>query len=227
MFTRLVLRLPWFVSTPILVAAAILLAVMTNLVAGTYFERTFVDEVDPFAGFDPPPASAGPRGPLSIAGASSAAAPVATTPVAAPATASPQAAATPTPTPVPSPQPTVAAPTGPVLLSQGAFVDGDPGHNGEGVARLIRGADGSHLLRFEDFSVTNGPDLFVILSTDPAGSRGSAAAADALNLGRLRATDGNINYAVPDGTDPSIYKSVIIYCRAFKVVFAVATLEAQ
>jgi hypothetical protein len=124
-------------------------------------------------------------------------------------------------------QPVIAAPAGPVLLSEGRFVDGDPGHHGEGSARLIRDDDGSHILRLEDFSVTNGPDLFVVLSTDPGGSRSSAGADDAFNLGRLRATDGNINYAVPDGTDLSTFRSVIIYCRAFRVVFAVATLEAR
>jgi hypothetical protein len=129
--------------------------------------------------------------------------------------------------PAPASPPVLAARVGPVLLSEGTFVDGDPGHNGEGTARLIRDADGSHILRLEDFSVTNGPDLFVVLSTDPGGSRSSAAADDALNLGRLRATDGNINYAVPDGRDLSDFRSVIIYCRAFRVVFAVATLEAR
>ncbi|MGH2583672.1 MAG: DM13 domain-containing protein, partial [Dehalococcoidia bacterium] len=118
-------------------------------------------------------------------------------------------------------------PVGPVLVAEGSFVDGDPGHNGSGHARLIRGPDGSTVLRLEELSVTNGPDLFVILSTDPAGSRGSAGAADAVNLGRLRATDGNINYPVPAEVDAAGYRSVIIYCRAFRVVFAVATLEPK
>jgi hypothetical protein len=221
MITRLVLRLPWFLSTPAIVAAAIVLAAGTNLVAGTYFERTFVDEADPFAGLDLAPTSVAPTATAS---------PSVTPPVAAPApvAAAPAAPAqaTPAASPEPVPQASVGAPAGPVLLAEGTFVDGDPGHNGEGTARLIQGPDGSHVLRLENFSVTNGPDLFVILSTDPSGSRSSAGAADALNLGRLRATDGNINYAVPAGVEAAIYRSVIIYCRAFRVVFAVATLEA-
>ena len=110
------------------------------------------------------------------------------------------------------------------MLARGEFRDGDPGHNGEGTALVIEGPDGSLVLRVEEFSVTGGPDLFVILSADPDGSRDSAKAG--LDLGDLKATDGNFNYEIPGGTDVSQYKSVIIYCRSFNIVFAIATLEA-
>ena len=195
MITRLILRLPWFISAPVLVLGAIVLAVGSNLVAGDYFERSFRDDVDPFAGAMLPASQMSMSVPAGTGASGAAAAP--------------------------------AAAAGAMLVSEGDFVDGDPGHNGRGRARLIRGPDGAYTLRFENFSVTNGPDLFVILSTDPSGSRGSATASDAVDLGRLKATDGNINYAVPPGADVSHHRSVIIYCRAFKVVFAVATLEAR
>lgn len=139
-------------------------------------------------------------------------------PVATPGTATP-----PPPGADPTPRPTSIPMAQPAVLAEGSFRDGEPGHNGAGTARLIRAVDGSLVLRFEDFSVTNGPDLFVVLATDPGGSRASAA--DGLNLGDLRATDGNINYDVPAGTDVSPYRSVIIWCRQFNTVFAVATLE--
>ncbi|MGD9893965.1 MAG: DM13 domain-containing protein [Dehalococcoidia bacterium] len=206
---QIITRPPWFVSMPAIVAAAIILAVAGNIFAGVYFERTSLDDIDPFAAFAAAPGPAAPDVPAPVVPSTAAVAP--------PTATSPESAS----------PPVVEAPSGPMLLSEGTFVDGDPGHQGEGAARLIRDADGSHILRLEDFSVTNGPDLFVILSTDPDGSRSSAAAGDALNLGRLRATDGNINYAVPDGTDLANVRSVIIYCRAFRVVFAVAMLEAR
>ena len=251
MFTRLILRLPWFLSAPTLVLGALLLAAGTNWVGSKYFERTFRNDADPLAGLAmAAPAAAAPSGSaaaavppagmslMAPAPAMTAAPPPAPAAPVAPATAPVPPTSAPAPVPAAAPAPPTAAPAaapvppvatvasaGPALLSQGNFVDGDPGHNGRGRARLIRGADGALTLRFENFSVTNGPDLFVILSTDAGGSRGSAAA-DALNLGRLKATDGNVNYAVPDGTDVSAFRSVIIYCRAFKVVFAVATLEA-
>ncbi len=193
MLSRLLLRVPWFVTTIVVMGGAALGAVLLFLLAGPYFERSFRNDADPLAAVAPSPSPA----------ATSSAAPVVAMPAPATAGNAPQAH----------------------VLREGTFRDGDPGHNGEGRARLIRTADGGHVLRFEDFSVTNGPDLFVILSTDPEGSRGSATAADALNLGKLKATDGNINYAIPEGTDLAAFKSVIIYCRAFRVVFAVARLE--
>jgi hypothetical protein len=216
MLTRLILRLPWFISTPTLLAGAVILAVGANFFAGPFFERTFLDEADPFAGVTFPAETT----PVAAVAATDA-----------PPTATPEPSLATPPAPSPSPAvtvaPVVAAPAGPVLIAEGSFVDGDPGHNGSGQARLIRGPDGSTVLRLEEFSVTNGPDLFVILSTDPSGSRGSASAAEAVNLGRLRATDGNINYPVPAEVDAAAYRSVIIYCRAFRVVFAVATLEPR
>jgi hypothetical protein len=67
--------------------------------------------------------------------------------------------------------------------------------------------------------VRNGPDLFVYLSPSADGY-----AEGALNLGGLKATDGSFNYEVPEGTDISQFKSVIIWCRRFTVLFAVAPL---
>ncbi len=65
----------------------------------------------------------------------------------------------------------------------------------------------------------NCPDLFVYLSTDPKGY-----SEDGLELGPLRATDGNVNYEVPGGADVSRFRSAVIWCRQFGVLFATATL---
>jgi hypothetical protein len=72
----------------------------------------------------------------------------------------------------------------------------------------------------DDFSVRNGPDLFVYLSPDPKGSTGRA-----IELGRLRATDGSFNTPIPAGTDVGRARSVVIWCKEFSVLFAVATLD--
>lgn len=120
-------------------------------------------------------------------------------------------------TPAPSGGPDA---TGGAVLAQGEFRGADPGHNGSGTALLIRTPEGKHILRFEDFSVTNGPDLFVVLSTSPGYS------ADALILEELRATDGNINYAIPDDVDVSRFQTAIIWCKQFRVTFATAPLVA-
>jgi hypothetical protein len=78
---------------------------------------------------------------------------------------------------------------------------------------------GSFTVRLEDFAVRNGPDLFVYLSPDAAGY-----VEGAVELGRLKADQGNQNYQVPAGTDVSRGASVVIWCKQFAVVFAIAAL---
>jgi hypothetical protein len=47
---------------------------------------------------------------------------------------------------------------------------------------------------------------------------------DAIELGALRATDGAFEYPLPAGFDVSTIQSVVVWCRAFAVQFAVAPL---
>jgi hypothetical protein len=79
--------------------------------------------------------------------------------------------------------------------------------------------NGGDILRLEDLMVTNGPDLYVYLSTDKSAS-------DFVNLGRLKANIGNQNYPIPAGTDLTKYDIVLIWCRAFSVLFGSAELRA-
>ncbi len=143
--------------------------------------------------------------------------PAAPQPTSPPSTAVPTATSAPLP-PAPTATPVPSAP-GPGVISEGAFRDGEPGHTGSGTARIIRDAEGQLFLRFEGFSVTNGPDLRVYLSTTDG--YGNAP----LELGKLKATDGNQNYAIPAGVDVSAFRSAIIWCEPFRVLFAIATLE--
>jgi hypothetical protein len=128
-------------------------------------------------------------------------------------------------TPQPSGSPPVVAPasppaaTPPPQVRTGAFAGADDFHFGRGSATLTVAPDGRHTLRFDDFSVQNGPDLFVYLSPDPAGYTD-----DAVELGRLRATDGSFSTPIPVGLDVSGARSVVIWCKEFGVLFAVAPL---
>jgi Electron transfer DM13 len=94
---------------------------------------------------------------------------------------------------------------------------GDGFHNAEGVAKIIQLADGTDILRLENFKATNGPDLYVYLSTDKTN-------ADIVNLGRLKGNIGNQNYLIPAGTDITKYNTALIWCRAFSVIFGSAQL---
>jgi hypothetical protein len=125
--------------------------------------------------------------------------------------AAPTAAATAEPT---------SEPTAPPVVRSGDFAGADDFHFGSGRATVTVAPDGNSTLRFDDFSVRNGPDLYVYLSPDPAGY-----AEGAIELGRLRATDGSFNTPIPPNTDATGARSVVIWCREFAVLFAVAPLE--
>lgn len=94
---------------------------------------------------------------------------------------------------------------------------GDGVHSASGTARILNLEDGSTVLRLEDFKVTNGPDLFVYLSTD-------RNASEYVDLGMLKANSGNQNYELPEGTDLSKYDNAIIWCKSFSVYFGGAQL---
>jgi hypothetical protein len=107
------------------------------------------------------------------------------------------------------------------LLLTGSFVGvGDGIHDAQGIAKVIPIEGGGDVLRLEDLVVTNGPDLYVYLSTDKSAS-------DFMNLGRLKANISNQNYPIPVGTDLSKYDTVLIWCRAFSVLFGSADLKSQ
>jgi hypothetical protein len=109
----------------------------------------------------------------------------------------------------------------PNVVQTGEFVGSDDFHFGRGDALIIETEPGVYVLRFENFSVRNGPDLFVYLSTDPSGEDVD----EALNLGELKATDGAFNYEIPADLDVSTLKSAVVWCKQFSVLFAHAELQ--
>jgi hypothetical protein len=117
-------------------------------------------------------------------------------------------------------QPGISAPPNLAAVRSGSFRGADDFHFGSGEAHLIETAPGEWVVRFEDFSVRNGPDLFVYLSPDPDGY-----AKGVIELDRLKATDGSFNTKVPAGSDVSEMRSVVIWCKQFGVQFAVAKLR--
>jgi hypothetical protein len=125
-----------------------------------------------------------------------------------------------------SPGPAVAPTAEPTPFAQsvvagGEFQGADDFHFGEGTASIIETGPGAFTLRFEEFSVRNGPDLYVYLSPDADGYANGA-----VELGTLKATDGAFGYELPEGLDPSEFASAVIWCKQFSVQFAVAALEA-
>ena len=199
-------RLGWFAAArrhPRRAASALVLMLAVAVPMGWYlaspiFIRTSLVEAGP-AGVAPTPAP--------TPGAASGSPDPVATPV--PSAAGPTAPAT-------TPGPT---PFEPVTVAAGSFSGTDEFHFGRGTATIIEVEPGRYHLRLDDFSVRNGPDLFVLLSPSADGYH-----EDSLELGRLKATDGSFGYDLPSGSDPSTFRSALIWCKQFSHLFALAPL---
>lgn len=126
----------------------------------------------------------------------------------------------PSPTPV---RPT-AVPSQPVVLKSGRFHP--VGAKVAGTATIYRLADGRRILRLENFSVTNGPDLYVYLSAAlDANDDKTILDNPYVNLGKLKGNKGNQNYELPANVDLGRFHSVSIWCKQFSHNFAMAPLR--
>ena len=98
-------------------------------------------------------------------------------------------------------------------------------HETTGSATVLQLADGSRFLRLENFSSSDGPDLHIWLTDQPAG--GDWHAYDDgryVPLGSLKATGGNQNYEIPADVDLAGLRSVVVWCVRFAVAFGSADL---
>jgi hypothetical protein len=122
--------------------------------------------------------------------------------------------------------PTAAAQTNPYrALVRGSFHS--VAHKTHGVATVLQLSDGSRILRLTDFATSNGPDVRVYLVAAPdAGDNATVTRAGFVELGKLKGTDGDQNYAVPADLDLSKYRAVTIWCHRFSVNFATAPLTS-
>ncbi len=113
-------------------------------------------------------------------------------------------------------------PAEPMVLVSGSFIDIDPIHGAVGSATIYQLPEGDRVLRFEDFRSKNGPDLHVYLSTEAPTTTFAGLGDNEVHLGALKGNVGNQNYEIPAEVDLSQYRSVVIYCRPFHVVFSTA-----
>jgi ribosomal protein L14 len=98
-----------------------------------------------------------------------------------------------------------------------AVIVGTARHPASGSVRVIN-TENEAVVRYENFKTLNGPDLFVYLAKD-------LDAKEYVNLGVLKATEGNVNYTVPAGTDVSEYRYALIWCKQFGVLFNYADIS--
>jgi hypothetical protein len=116
-----------------------------------------------------------------------------------------------------------AKPVEPRVLAEGQFVTQE--HKTTGVARVIELPDGTRYVRLEGLSTSDGPDLYVWLTDQTAGGQWDKYDDGRyLALGKLKATDGNQNYAIPADANLAGLTSVVIWCDRFNVAFGSAPL---
>lgn len=107
-----------------------------------------------------------------------------------------------------------------VDIVSGSFIGID--HRASGTATVYR-QNGRYVLRFEDDTdIQNGPDLYVWIL--PSDSYEGGIPDEYLDLGRLTGNVGGQNYQLPEGFDPEVHRTVLIWCLRFSVPFAAAPL---
>src|SRR5262245_15583002 len=98
-------------------------------------------------------------------------------------------------------------------------------HSGKGTATVYQLPDGRQVLRFTDFVVDNGPDLYVYLvGTDDAQDSATVKRAGFVAVDRLKGNQGDQNYELPSQLDWTKDRAVSIWCQRFGVNFATAPL---
>ncbi len=121
-----------------------------------------------------------------------------------------------TASPLPSP---VSQPPTAAIPSRSAALKGI-GHRVTGRASLQQLPDGSFVVRLTGLDAEAGPDYHVYLVPGAAKQRPTGG----LHLAKLKGNRGNQNYPVPTGTGTGGAQTVLIWCRAFSVPVAAATL---
>ena len=105
------------------------------------------------------------------------------------------------------------------IIYKGTLTDAGTGHKTKGNIFLLIDSL-KNTLRFEEFSVINGPDVNIYLSKSNIYNE-----REVIDLGDLKGTDGNMNYSVPDSVNADDYKTVLVWCKEFSVLFGSGELK--
>jgi len=112
---------------------------------------------------------------------------------------------------------------GSTTVGTGSFYNIDK--TGTGTVTIYHQVDGRYSLRLDDFFVSPNVDLQLRLSTlgAPHSSQEFNGAPSEL-VQTMDVTAGSLNYALPDGLDPTRFRSVVIWCPPVTSAYAAATL---
>ena len=99
-------------------------------------------------------------------------------------------------------------------------------HPTAGTATIYQMGDGTHILRFTNFSTSNGPDVHVyMVAADDAKDAAAVEKAGFVDLGVIKGNIGDQNYTLAGDLDLAKYRAVSIWCKRFSVNFGAAALR--
>lgn len=99
-------------------------------------------------------------------------------------------------------------------------------HPTAGTATIYQTGDGARILRFTNFSTSNGPDVHVYLvAADDAKDIATVERAGFMDLGVIKGNVGDQNYVLGNDLDLTKYRAVSIWCKRFSVNFGAAALR--
>jgi hypothetical protein len=99
-------------------------------------------------------------------------------------------------------------------------------HETKGTATVYMTADGSRILRFTNFSTSNGPDVHIYLvALSDANDSASVERAGFLDLGQIKGNIGDQEYTLAPSIDLSKYRAVSVWCKRFSLNFGTAPLQ--
>jgi Electron transfer DM13 len=99
-------------------------------------------------------------------------------------------------------------------------------HPTAGTATIYRMGDGSRVLRFTNFTTSNGPDVHVyMVAADDAKDIATVQHAGFIDLGVIKGNVGDQNYTLGGDLDLAKYRAVSIWCKRFSVNFGAAALK--
>lgn len=98
-------------------------------------------------------------------------------------------------------------------------------HPTAGTATIYRMGDGTRVLRFTNFTTSNGPDVHVyMVASDDAKDIATVQRAGFVDLGVIKGNVGDQNYTLGGDLDLGKYRAVSIWCKRFSVNFGAARL---
>jgi len=101
-------------------------------------------------------------------------------------------------------------------------------HPTAGTATIYRLGNGDRVLRFTNFSTSNGPNVYVYLvAADDAKDSAIVKLAHSMDLGAIKENIGDRNYALGADLNLSKYRTVSIWCKRFAKHFGAAPLRTD